>query len=99
MLHLVLILHILHNFLSHLSSLLFWKSVVAIVHVEFGPNSDIIMESDGRSNTSLPYDDIDEAVEAQTSPAATAAASGDKFFHEAAVDQSTGKLQSRLLRT
>lgn len=55
----------------------------------FRPNSDIIMESDGRSNTSLPYDDIDEAVEAQTSPAATAAASGDKFFREGALDQSS----------
>ncbi|KAM8754641.1 scavenger receptor cysteine-rich type 1 protein M130 [Acanthopagrus schlegelii] len=61
----------------------------ALSQGKFGPNSDIIVESDGRSNTSLPYDDIDEAVEAQTSPAATAAASGDTFFHEAAVDQST----------
>lgn len=65
----------------------------------FRPNSDIIMESDGRSNTSLPYDDIDEAVEAQTSPVATAAASGDKFFREGALDQSSGKFQSHLFHT
>lgn len=57
------------------------------------------MESDGRSNTSLPYDDIDDEVKAQTSPAATAAASGEKFFREGALAQSSGKFQSHLFRT
>ncbi|XP_073326332.1 scavenger receptor cysteine-rich type 1 protein M160 [Pagrus major] len=61
----------------------------ALSHGMFRPNADFITESDGRSNTSLPYDDIDEVVEAQpqTSPDATAADSGDKFFREGALDQ------------
>lgn len=53
-----------------------------------------MMETDARSTSSFPYDDIDEAAEAQplTSQAATAGASRD--IHEDALNKSDGKFRT-----
>ncbi|XP_070825415.1 scavenger receptor cysteine-rich type 1 protein M130 [Chaetodon trifascialis] len=53
--------------------------------------AEVITESEARSTSSFPYDDIDEETEAQplTFQATTAAASGDKDLHEGVLDQSS----------
>lgn len=66
---------------------------VAVVHAGFRSQTDVIKENDAHSNSSFPYDDVDEAVEAQplTSHAAIDVASRVNYFHEGAPDQSDGK--------
>uniref|UniRef100_A0A8C4F1B9 SRCR domain-containing protein n=1 Tax=Dicentrarchus labrax TaxID=13489 RepID=A0A8C4F1B9_DICLA len=54
----------------------------------FRSEAEVIMESDARSTSSLPYDDIDEVVE--TLPL-TSQASGGRYIHDGALDQSSGK--------
>ncbi|XP_040009026.1 antigen WC1.1 [Xiphias gladius] len=56
----------------------------------FRSQTDVIKENDAHSNSSFPYDDVDEAVEAQplTSHAAIDVASRVNYFHEGAPDQS-----------
>lgn len=51
---------------------------------------EVITENDAHSASSLPYDDIDDMLEAQhlTSQVATSGASGDNYMHEGALDQS-----------
>ncbi|XP_047187233.1 scavenger receptor cysteine-rich type 1 protein M160 isoform X3 [Scophthalmus maximus] len=51
--------------------------------------AEVIMEHDAQSTSSFPYDDIDEAVEAQllTSQGATSDASRDNYRREDALDQ------------
>ncbi|XP_078026342.1 scavenger receptor cysteine-rich type 1 protein M130 isoform X1 [Epinephelus lanceolatus] len=51
---------------------------------------EVITENDAHSTSSLPYDDIDDMLEAQhlTSQVATSGASGDNYMHEGALDQS-----------
>ncbi|XP_035513024.1 scavenger receptor cysteine-rich type 1 protein M130 [Morone saxatilis] len=52
----------------------------------FRSEAEVIMESDARSTSSLPYDDIDEVVETQP---LTSQASGDRYIHDGALDQSS----------
>lgn len=71
-------------------------SCVAFVHADFRSESDIT-ERDARSASSLPYDDIDEVVEAQplTSQAAsTGALRGRSIQQDGTLNQSDGKFQS-----
>ncbi|KAM9350289.1 scavenger receptor cysteine-rich type 1 protein M130 [Symphorus nematophorus] len=60
----------------------------AFGHGRFRPDAEVITESDARSNSSFPYDDIDETVETLplTSPAATSAGASEDNF--GALDQS-----------
>lgn len=67
-----------------------WKIFVSFTYGEFRSEAEFVTENEARSNSSFPYDDIDEAAEAQplTSQTTTAGASGGNYIHE---DQSPGK--------
>lgn len=57
------------------------------------PEAEVIMESDARSTSSFPYDDIDDApgeTRRLTSQAIKGSFSGDSFIPKGAVDQSRG---------
>ncbi|XP_076597662.1 scavenger receptor cysteine-rich type 1 protein M160 [Chaetodon auriga] len=60
-------------------------------HGRYRSGAEVITESEARSTSSFPYDDIDEEAEAQplTFQAAPAATSGDKDFHKGGFDQSS----------
>lgn len=67
-----------------------WQCFVSFIWGEFRSEAEFITENDAQSNSSFPYDDIDEVTEAQplTSQTTATGASGGNDIHE---DQSPGK--------
>lgn len=80
----------------HYDSIVIWNVIslkVPACFVTATSEAEVIMEHDAQSTSSFPYDDIDEAVEAQllTSQGATSDASRDNYRREDALDQGDGK--------
>ena len=70
------------------------KLFAAVFRAGFRSDSEVIAGQDARSNSSYPYDDIDEMEEGRplTSQADTDAASGDYMpMPDSAPDESAGK--------